>query len=379
MLEGDGLIIQTLRSAAIGEFTPEFSNCEGFITLQHIRHLNHFSLGAAFALLAEPRWHQFSVNIQKELLAISLTAQYLIKEKIDALNDLSRADNSIFLLKGASVFLDIYPKPSIRLMGDIDILVSSDDLEVIDKRLKQSGFIQESEYSEEFYSTIHHLMPYHKPETDVWIEVHHHIVPAVRKSASNGCFEPGFFFANKEYFQWEGATFSRAQAELNVLHIISHWVEEFRVKDSVIQLLDVVYICQKREDFSWQRFVSFLDDRYLASYTYFVLSYLKNNKILAIDDDVWSMISDKRRNIGRIEMKALQKVTQVLHRRCGKTYRTLGENNLSIIWTQLFEQGGGLLKVSKILYLLLFPGPNRRNISITFQLNRIKNMLKSVR
>lgn len=375
MYRNSSLIIEILRSAALDEFTPDLSDNLYQVTKENLLQLNHFLLTPMFAYLAEKQQHGISPDIQKDLISIKLTSEFLCASKISSLVELNRIEQGMYLLKGASLFLDLFPESYIRVMGDIDILVKNSLLQRYHDSLKRLGYEQESDYTNEFYESMHHLMPYHKLGSDTWIEIHHHIVPSHRKSGEMLVFEPEYFFENAEFVKHGELSFYRPATELNLLYTITHWVEEFRVKDSVVQLLDVIYLMQHKRGFSWERFISLIDNKYSATYAYIVLGYLTKNKIIELDAGAWRDIEKINKTIGQIDEYVLHGIIRSLQDRKSITYRVLGETNLSIIWFHLISDKNIFRKYISIVSSVAFPPHCQNRYSFSFQWRRFRAML----
>lgn len=375
MFKVSSLIIEMLRSAAIDELTPPLAEHLNKITQEDLGNLNQFSLGPLLAYLVGIKQYDIHPEVKNELTSIKLTSEFLCASKISSLIGIQSIGRDLYLLKGASLFLDVFPESYIRLMGDIDILVRSKRIQEYHEGLTDLGYVQESDYTEEFYETLHHLMPYHKPCSEIWVEVHHHIIPGHRESSKLHIFEPAYFFVNKEYISHEGLSFYRASIELNLLYAITHWVEEFRVRDSAVQLLDIIYIIERRTDLSWERFTGFLNNKHSASYANLVLGYLIHNHIVVLDHGLWRSITQKKKTIGPIDTLILYRIIRLLHDRESFSYRVLGETNLSIIWFELLSERMFLRKYLSVIKSLVFPPGRKNQYSWVFQWSRFKRML----
>lgn len=100
---------------------------------------------------------------------------------MEALRDTLRVLNShgiaVLLLKGAaSLADDLYPDPGIRILGDVDILVSADRVEESSTLLLACGFEREA------FSNLplghHHLQPLRHSATGMFLELHRNICGA---------------------------------------------------------------------------------------------------------------------------------------------------------------------------------------------------------
>jgi len=88
----------------------------------------------------------------------------------------------IVLLKGAGYVLQDFPFAFGRRVSDIDILVSEEDLEAVEKRLRAAGYVTHmhavSDYDQDYYRKhMHELPPLMHSKRRTVIDVHHRLTP----------------------------------------------------------------------------------------------------------------------------------------------------------------------------------------------------------
>jgi hypothetical protein len=107
-----------------------------------------------------------------------------------------RDDLEVILLKGAAALVDdLYGDVGARLMGDVDLLVRSEQLEQVEQILLELGFqVADEDRDNQFFSEHHHLPPYHHPDWHVCLELHLDITDFKERSA----FPPERLFARAE-------------------------------------------------------------------------------------------------------------------------------------------------------------------------------------
>lgn len=105
-------------------------------------------------------------------------------------------DLDTIILKGAAALVDdLYGDVGARLMGDIDLLVRSEQLEQVEKALLTLGFqVAEEDRDNQFFSEHHHLPPYYHPDWQVCLEIHLDITDFQERKA----FPPEQLFARAE-------------------------------------------------------------------------------------------------------------------------------------------------------------------------------------
>ena len=110
------------------------------------------------------------------LRSTHLTARVLTSGLLDATSEIlafaSPYTREITLLEGISLCQRQHTEPHLRTMGDIDLLVPSQQSLVLESMLRDVGYQQCSEYPESFFATRHHSMPFFHPIKRVWVELH---------------------------------------------------------------------------------------------------------------------------------------------------------------------------------------------------------------
>ena len=104
--------------------------------------------------------------------------EILRRSVLEIVANLQHIQVPVILLKGAAVFCDdLYADPGARMMGDLDLLVSSRQIEPVKNLMQELGYeAQEDCFSKSsgFFGSNapHHLPRYLKPGTPVAVEIH---------------------------------------------------------------------------------------------------------------------------------------------------------------------------------------------------------------
>ncbi len=137
------------------------------------------------ALLAERKWlDNVPQPARAHLQSARVTAENEERVMLWEVNRLQRAlseiDSPIILLKGAAYALAGLPVARGRLSTDVDILVSKEQLSLVEEKLLGHGWqhAKLEEYDQFFYRTWSHELPplVHKQRKTV-VDVHHTILP----------------------------------------------------------------------------------------------------------------------------------------------------------------------------------------------------------
>jgi hypothetical protein len=130
---------------------------------------------------------------------------------------LNTIDIEPVLLKGAALLVEgLYPQPSMRIMGDIDILIPKDRSEQACAALKAAGF--DTKWSAVSPPTHHHLPMLLDPETGAGVELHTDVI----SQAADAVIETGWFCEMARPVLFRGQRVRLPEPTRNAGHIIFH-------------------------------------------------------------------------------------------------------------------------------------------------------------
>lgn len=157
------------------------------------------------------------------------------------------------LLKGAALAHLIYPTPSLRPMGDIDVLVKKADAQKAQQTLRDLGYFA-ADAKQRFLAEHHHLPAATRSDAGmtIQVEVHHDALSGdVKASLSFDHLQRPLqtFQVNSEIQTVEAHTFSHADT---LRHLCHHTFEPAeRIK--LISIVDLVtYADHFRDEIDWQ-------------------------------------------------------------------------------------------------------------------------------
>lgn len=149
------------------------------------------------------------------------------------------------VIKGNKIAREIYDDPNSRTSSDIDILIRREDAEVVDKLLREAGYIAEADIPLKYcLSRIHHVIYYH-PHNNMLVEIHW------------GFGVPYFFKLDSEEIWDEGIISESGDSRLSpemlmfmlLIHHHSHSFRELKI------LVDIMWVMWKYEDvIDWHLF-----------------------------------------------------------------------------------------------------------------------------
>ena len=324
-----------------------------------------------------------SIN-HNSLYSAELTAKFITNIQLQALqkilSSLNNEISEVILLKGISLCQAYYPSPHFRIMSDIDILVLEKDTDTLNSTLNNIGYIQKSEYSNKFYESHHHSMPYYNKNNNVWIEAHTHLFSKESSVINDKVFNLENIRQNTLQInsnEYAGKV-KHISPELQLIYICNHWAEDFNIQKSGIQFIDMILLLKNNgTGLDWQQIINWLEDTASASNVYIALSYLNNRGIFVLPDTFLSSLVLKYSNMSYINCQLLYKLIDCYLLGEQRFNRVLTEDNARIIWRTLIQPSSSLVNLLNLPWNIVFPPKETNRYKIHFLFNRLKNMMKT--
>jgi hypothetical protein len=290
-----------------------------------------------------------------------LSARMLTAEYLEAMEHIVRACAGRIqpptLLKGISVCGQFYPEPHLRPMGDIDVLVATDDLPTVESALLELGYRREWISPPEFYATHHHTTPFLHPHTGVWVEVHRGLCSSSSPIASDALFSLESVRSERRVAEFRGHAVYRLSPELQIVYLAAHWAYNIRPTRGLVTMLDVIYLLKSARSMRWERVLSWLDGAVAATPLCLLLTYLDRHELIELPAGLIDEISGRDRALG----PASRRVLHVMMDRYLVDGREMGllmsDRSFAIVWRNLLRPRRDLAKVPLIFWSLL---PSRR-------------------
>ena len=206
---------------------------------------------------------------KQEIIFKSLTqSQYLMKA-MKALNHLKESGIQVVLLKGV-VLKNYYPQADLRTMGDVDVLVREDDLELVHQLLTSLGYVKRPLTNEK-----HHVYD----GEGFQLEVHWSLVNASRQTGFKD-----FEMALWQQLKMENG-FLRLGDEDFLVHLLVHAAGHFKSSGfGIRQLCDLTLWMEAHPhldmNYVWRR----LTELKLVTFSTYVLAACRELLQLEIDD-----------------------------------------------------------------------------------------------
>ncbi len=314
-----------------------------------------------------------------KLNSIELTSKFYTASQKKALNEILARTTTpyirIILLKGIHLAGSYYASPHLRQMGDIDILVDKIQTNNITRILISMGYIQKSHNSDDFYKTHHHLMPFYHTQTGVCIEVHTHLFFESKPLGARALFQLDHIHQNLTLLKKEMPQQYVLTPELNLHYTITHWLREFRIETSFIQLIDICLL-MKHKPFSWEKFIALIKTRDQATEIKLTLGFLFRNNIISLPDNIVNEIISQKDSMGLLGKRLLQTILDGYINQDKFITQVLGSANCARILRSYFRNEKSWLNHLHALKTLILPSDKDSLPPIVSIRDRITNLIK---
>jgi len=347
-----------------------------------INYAIHVGLGSILNLSIKTNPSLYDSNLHNVLLGADLTAQVLNGANITALLEILHADTKlakdIILLKGISTSIWLYPKPYMRTMGDIDLLVSEENQPKLEKLCTELGYSQKSDEPSSFYENLHHSMPFYHPKKNVWIEVHTSLFPTSSPLSKESIFIKENTKANVLHRKHEGYNVAHLDISLQLVYTCAHWAHEHNWSKGIIRIIDILYIINNTEQIiNWEKIYLWLNDSPVsANYLYLILSFFHKNELVNLSDEILNKVKEHTKGLNDFNIRLLHCLIETYLFKGRSFGKLLSISNTTIIWNALLRPTNyPVINLLSIPWKILFPPQNPKRFSISFQISRIKHLL----
>ena len=281
----------------------------------------------------------------------------------------------IALLKGISVCA-YYPRPHLRTMGDLDLLVAPSSLVDFERVLRDLGY-RPVDFGMEpgFYADHHHMRPFMHPQTNVRIEAHRGLFPPNRRIPDDGPLGPENVRAQLVDATFEGRQVYRFVAEMELLYAAAHWAYDMQLPLVHVGLVDSLMIMTcEGSGIDWDRVCDWADTRETATPLCVLLGYLAHNRLVSLAERTSSRLSRAPKSMGRLGKLTLYRIVDTCL--AGPSgWGPLTKNLLEIVWQGLVSPGPRWKKLYSVPFDLVFPPRHPQRFSAAFQIHRLRSLL----
>jgi hypothetical protein len=310
--------------------------------------------------------------------AADLTAQVLTAEKYAAIEDVlaAAAGCRIALLKGASTALRYYPAPHLRTMGDVDLLVPSDQQAPLEASLRALGFEQHSRQALEAFANRHHSMPFWHPQRDIWIDVHTRLHPPQHPMAHVSWLTSDPAMAGFSPVQIGRQSAYAMRHETQLIYTSARWLEAFDSQRGVYPLLDAALLLQKHAGtLDWDYIRVAVDRSWATTALQIMLSLLSTWHLARVPCEVVTWLAASDPHVNRTSHWLLYRMV-LRYVMTSAPPGLMTTRTLELMWTALVRGASPLASLLCTPYYLAFPPRQRDRFGPARAMRRLRTVVR---
>ncbi len=223
-------------------------------------------------------WKKLPLKVQQILVSAKIDAEAKQRKIMWEINRIRRAlhgfEDKVILVKGGAYMAKGLQCAAGRTSVDIDILVTKNNLDIVENHLLVSGYSSQvlNEYDQQYYREwAHELPPLRHPDRMIEVDVHHTILQVTNK------FSPNINLMISSAVQLEDNIYLLSDEDM-LLHSIVHLFVDGTIKSSLRNLLeqhDLITEFSVDPAF-WSRFMDRAEQLNFARPVYYCLRYCRH-------------------------------------------------------------------------------------------------------
>ncbi len=332
-----------------------------------------------YHVINKPALRDLSPKLCDELKACYFSAIFSVQDQSAALLSLLKARSlsrfEVCVLKGMSVSYQYYNDPHLRLMRDIDILLEVKCVAECESILFQQGYCQLSSSPPSFYVNHHHTMPFYHEKKNVWIEVHTQLFRDGGWRADIPAFSLSNIRQEMLVFEFEGEEIKRLSAELQIVYIAAHWVEDCKPQGGLFAIWDTVYLLRNEAAFDWDKVLAWVEEaRSLAMPLYMLLNNIQRFHLYEIDSQHMKRL--RKLCIGSVKLRCFvfNYIIDHFYLQRGHYGKLLNAFSLDVMWSEAAKPSYMPYAI-RVAWKLIFPENVDERYSVAWHVRRFRKLL----
>jgi hypothetical protein len=195
------------------------------------------------------------------------------------------------LLKGAAVALRYYPEPHLRTMGDVDLLVSPDEMPALESLLREMGFSRPDRGAH--FAGHHHGDPFFHKGHGVWLEAHDGLFPPTSPASRYPRMSLGNLRGRLQAQGVGAASVDVMDRELQLVYTSARWAEMINLDRGIFPLMDAALVAGGPID--WDAVLALAGDDWIASAVHLLLSFLDRHGLAPVPPAVLTELARRDR------------------------------------------------------------------------------------
>lgn len=324
-------------------------------------------------------------QIPEAIRGAELTGRLQTRNLTDALAStldvLADAGIAPVAMKGITFAHGYYPQPHLRIMKDVDLLVSTDRREPAEAALLAAGFVRGDGMTFERYLPHHHAAPLYHAEKQLWVEIHSALLPPAARASA----EAPFNYTSLAEISRPGPVgpgfSSRLSPEVELMLLATAWCrdlgDDFGEPGLQRRLFDAVFLLREEPELDWEKIQAWSNDTLVGKCCGVLLSYLARHTALP---------ASALQTLGRMENQFQgRRVTGLTHNLLDRYLladrhqsRWFSRGALANTFTTLLAPTPPWQSVAGLPLNVLFPQKNGKRFAPAFHWQRLRSYVNRV-
>lgn len=320
-----------------------------------------------------------SPSLHDELRASYFSSVFAAQDQSSALLELLKTSTKsrfqVCVLKGMSVSHQYYELPHLRLMRDIDLLVAAEDVTKLESILFQQGYRQFSENTPSYYQMHHHTMPFYHEQKKVWVEVHTLLFREKGWRGAIPAFSAENIFQEMLPATFEGESVNRLSAELQLIYIAAHWVDDFKPRGGLFAIWDATFLLRQEKSFDWDKVLAWTtESSSLALPVYLLLNNLCRYQLVEIDAQHMKQLRKNCIGLMGVRCAVFNGIVDHFYLQQGVYGKLLNEFSLDVMWSEA-PKSSFVPYIFRVVWKIMFPENVAERYSMMWHARRLKKLL----
>lgn len=315
-------------------------------------------------------------------LASRITTSELFAFAERTVGNLQETGIECTVLKGISYASRYYPRPHLRMMGDVDLLMGADDLGRAESVLLANGFELPDYAPPETWHRHHHGPPLKHSESGMIVELHSRVLPPSSAAAAESILSIETIEERRSRHVVGQERVWVLDPEIEVLLIAAGWCSDlagmFGRFGHQRPLFDMIYLVDSQgASLDWDLIVRLARGTFTGACLGVLLSYLERHGALNGPGDIAPRLLGAQRWVSRRSCKAIHALLDrhlIIRRRSRGLF---SPHNVGAILGAFLTRRPSWRSWLAVPGALVFPPGAARRFEVGYQLRRLGSLFKA--
>jgi hypothetical protein len=246
------------------------------------------------------------------------------------------------MLKGISISSQFYKQPHQREMGDMDLLVKTQDLHKARHLAKAAGFVESANVGNcKIPSSHHHLPQLRAPISNFAFEIHSGLFPPTTVADRLSCFSVDQAWKQVIYGTEYDCMVGRFTPQFQFTYTVAHWAADSKWAINIHSIIDsICLLTNPGHKVDWNYVRQAMDQSpWLARVISVLLIYLEDARLAEMPLELRSVVNQARLSLGEFNVRLLHWLIDEFVMR-GRSHAAIFLNqrwSAATFWTLMLE------------------------------------------